>query len=164
MAKRRSGNKSEKWDLYELLQTYGKNAVLEGVKYINDMATELQNDAIANIDRMKIGENTEYYEREQTKNGKSYKVKRRYVSTGKLKRMTKARLINADKINKDTKAVTARVTNDALNKDGKPYGVFLEYGAHPKPFFYKSYYENRNKIKDNLASIISHAWAKQGVK
>lgn len=160
MAKKNDKN----WDLYHLLQTYGMEAVKEGVKYINESALKLQQDAIENIDRMKIGDDSEYYERDVVKNGKHYKSKRYYKSTGKLKKMTKARLINASKITPQTEAVTARVTNAAMNDDDRPYGAFIEYGAHPKPFFYKSYYENRQKIKDNLANIISDAWARGNKK
>lgn len=154
------------WGVKDLLEAYGVEAVKAGARYINESATRLQDEAKANIDRMGIGENTEYYDdRYVEKNGKTYKSKRYYVSTGELKRVTRAIPINIDGITEKSTAISAGVINDAVNpKNGVAYGRIIEFGKHPKPFFYKAFYDNRANIKDTLLKVIREAWVRSGKK
>ena len=46
-------------------------------------------------------------------------------------------------------------------KKGVPYGRIIEFSKKiNKPFFYKSWYENRDEIKENLMKSIGKAWSK----
>lgn len=154
------------WGVKDLLEAYGVEAVKAGARYINESATKLQDEAKANIDRMGIGENTEYYnDRYVEKKGKLYKSKRYYESTGELKRVTRAVPIDINSITADSTAISAGVINDAVNPENDvAYGRIIEFGKHPKPFFYKAFYDNRAYIKDTLQKVIREAWVRSGKK
>ena len=165
MAKRKPGRKigSRQWDISDLLEAYGLNAVKEASRYINEQAQDLRQAAIKNIDEMKIGADTEYYEtlgKRKMWNGtwKTYRIKRYYKSTGKLKNGTKLSLIDVDSISIKDKTVTASLANVAKDKDEKYYGMMVEYGKNPKPFFYKAFYQRREKIRKALIVILRDGW------
>lgn len=171
MAKRRRSKRiaNNKWDISDLLEAYGLEAVKEAAIYINEQAQNLRDEAIKNIDTMKIGADTEYYEtlgKRKLWNGtwKTYRVKRYYKSTGNLKNSTKVGLIDVNSIDMKNKTVKATMANVAKDKNGKYYGMMVEYGKHPKPFFYKAFYERRSKIRDTLCVVLQNAWARGNKK
>ena len=164
--KRLSNNK---WDVADLLEAYGLEAVKEAAQYINDNIEKLRDSAIDNIDKMKIGADTEYYEtlgRRKMWNGtyKTYRVKRYYKSTGNLKNSMKVELIDVNSINMKDKTVKGTMLNVAKDKKGTYYGKVIEFGKHPKPFFYKDFYDKRAKIRDTLCVVLQNAWARGNKK
>lgn len=163
MAKRHKN----KWDISDLIEGYGLEAVKDAARFINKNAEELRQAAIENIDRYKIGTDTEYYEtlgKRKLWNGliKEYRVKRRYHSTGRLKNSTKVKLIDVDSITLKDKYVKGTVINNAKDAKNQYYGRYLEFGKHPKPFFYKAFYERRQKIRESLITVLRNGWAKGG--
>ena len=163
MGKRRTN----KWNVSDLIEAYGLKAVKDAARFINQNAENLRQSAIENIDRYKIGADTEYYEtlgKRKLWNGliKEYRVKRRYHSTGRLKNSTKVGLIDVDSITLKSKYVKGTVSNNAKDAKGRYYGFYLEYGPHPKPFFYKAFYERRSKIREALVRVLQNGWARGG--
>ena len=161
MAKRRKN----KWRVSDLIEAYGLNAVKDAARFINKNAENLRKSAIENIDRLKIGDDTEYYEtlgKRKLKDGsvKEYRVKRRYRSTGRLKDSTKVGLIDVDSITLKSKYVKGTVGNNAKDEKGRYYGFYIEYGRNPKPFFYKAFYERREKIRTALVKVLQNGWAR----
>ena len=152
-------NSKTKWDIADLLEAYGLEAVKEAAQYINDNVENLRDSAIDNIDKLNIGADTEYYDtlgKRKMRNGtyKTYRVKRYYKSTGNLKNSMQVKLIDVNSINMKDKTIKGSLANVAKDKNGKYYGMMVEYGKHPKPFFYKAFHDRRQKTRVTLCVVL----------